>query len=140
MDLSTIRRNEQAEVEGVWFPIDKTTRLKIARAYTKKYGDLFKDKTRDYRFMMENEMLDEEISAEIMADIMSQCVLLDWEGLTINGEDIPYSQVKAYEILKDPVYRDFAKMVDSMSKDVQAYRDSQVDAAAKNSESTSDGT
>lgn len=140
MDLSKHRRDEKIEVEGKWFPIDNETSLLIARAYTKKYADLFREATRPYKFQLDNDMMDEEVSAEIMAGIMSKCVLLDWKGLRIDGSAVSYSQEKAYEILKDRQYRDFAKMVDSMSKDAASFRQQGMEENSKNLDSTSDGT
>ena len=140
MELQDYIRDEKLESEGVWFSIDSTTRIKVARAFTQKYGKVLRNEMKPYRYALDHGMLNEEKSSQIMAKVMAECVLMDWEGLTLNGEEVPYSTEKAYEILKDPQFRDFLRMVDEMSKDSAAFRESAMQEKAKNSVSTSDGS
>lgn len=46
--------------------------------------------------------IDQKELARIATECLIETVLLDWEGLGINGEPAPYSKAKARELLTNP--------------------------------------
>lgn len=62
----------------------------------------------------------------ILSEVLHEVVLLDWEGITDNGEPVPYSKELAEKWLTDPDYTSFqdavtwaALVVDRGSRDAQ---------------------
>lgn len=52
-----------------------------------------------------------EAALRVLRETLLEIVLLDWDGITENGEPVPYSKERAEELLTDPDYVSFADAV-----------------------------
>lgn len=95
MDLKKTLTDPKAEREGIWITLEDA-RLKVARMQNPAALAAFQEKTRLLRGK-----ISEEKQKEIMTEIMSAHILLDWENINIGGEPLPHSQENAFRILNE---------------------------------------
>lgn len=116
MDISKIRRNVKAITEGEWvgnIPGAGELRLKV-RGMTAP-------EVREFRSKLERSAPSEDRhpdgtlrsgkSMEILAETLIEKVLLDWDGLTDDGNPVKYSPALAREWLTNPEYEEFGDAV-----------------------------
>ena len=95
MDLKKTLTDPKAEREGIWITLEDA-RLKVARMQNPAALAAFQEKTR----LLRGKISDEK-QKELMTEIMSAHILLDWENLSIGGDPLPYSTENAFRILND---------------------------------------
>jgi len=126
LPLSKFRSNPVKSEEGVWIEYpEEGFALKIARMGNAKYTQEIVSMRRGKQIASP---LVEEISPSAVEAIqmkaMAKHILLDWRGITDdNGEEIPFSPEKAYEIISDPQYRDFYTLVQTLAADAKNFLD-----------------
>jgi len=100
-------RNTKSAEDGVWITqVMGDLDLLIASTDKVKY----------------KEMADEKFEKDIQNKALAKHILLGWRNLQINKEDIPYSEEKAYEILCNPEYIEFRKLVISLAEEEEVFR------------------
>lgn len=75
---------------------------------------------------------DEKESMRIATTLLVDTVLLDWSGLTEAGEPVPFTKEKAFELLSDPAYREFANGVSWAAQRVAKIFDDSIRTDVKN--------
>lgn len=125
------------ETEGVWESIGPDTKLLVARIGNPEFKQMYVKIPPAYKRMLKKDTLPEGKALEIMADIMSKTILLDWEGLSEGGKEIKYSQQKAKEIMMQ--YPQFMDAVTEIASDNELYRLSVREEAKGNLSSDSSG-
>jgi hypothetical protein len=121
MDVyTTYATDETAEVEGRWFPLSKTAKVLVARSGNSRYNAAFRKKLNDHEMDLgtgtpEADKLAEEILVEVMADT----ILLGWEGLKFQGQDVAYSKEQARTMLR---VKDFRKRVTVIADSLENFR------------------
>lgn len=117
------------ETEGTWRNLGKGARLLVARANNKAYAKLLaKSVERNQQALDADDDAANDLSDEIMIDVIAQTVLLGWEGISFKGADMPYSVENAKKLL---AVKDFRARVMGFSNDFEAYR-LKAEAAAGN--------
>jgi hypothetical protein len=117
MKISEFAANTENAVEGVWEDIDGL-RLLIARFNNPEYLKLIRKYAKP--LTRSRKQVKMETAEDIAIRAMSEAILLNWENLEDeDGEPIPYSQKKAYELLKE--HRDFYEMVLEISRDTERF-------------------
>ena len=134
MILADIAVDPAKEKGGVWIDIGDGGKLLIARYDNPNFVRLFNELRKPHMRLAQSGKLSEEKAAEILAEALSQAVLLDWRGIQLAaGEtDIPYSQKKAFEILKDPIYKQFRQIVIELATEESHFRQEQIEESSKN--------
>ena len=138
MDFNSFKTDLGREDGGVWVDLDATARVKIARTGNSRYRDLLRAKLKPHRRAIQAETLSDDIADRLLAEVMAETVLLDWEGLTENGAPVAYSTAKARALLSDPAFKDFREMIGQMAGDMELFREQEL-AAAENSPKSSAG-
>lgn len=124
MSLRITPVDDKKVEEGTWTTY-RGVRLKIARGNNPKFRALFMKLTKPYQKQLVNQnlaALDEETMKDIMARVMSETILLDWNNFSIDGKEVPYTKENAYALLyndsdcRDYV-REFADDVDNYLKE-----------------------
>jgi len=138
-DLSSIAINEELEVAGVWHDVGDGLRLKIARANNPRYVRLFNELVAPYRRMIQAGTLPDDKQAALTAEAVSKTILLDWEGMHIDGVATPYSQPLAKQILEQPRYTSFFTLVMTLAQDEAAYREREIQIDLGERRATSNG-
>lgn len=95
------------EIEGIWVPISDGARIKVARMNNPEFNKLFRKLSKPYMTALQTGTLSEDISEEIMLECYAKTVLVDWDGIEENGEQVPYSPEKAKEYLQIDTFRQF---------------------------------
>lgn len=95
--------------QGVWVPCWSGSRLKLAYSEGKRYKTKLAKLYRQHRLEIDDTNEESwELAQAITAQALAECVLLDWEGIVINGEERPYSKELAVQVLMNyPKLRDF---------------------------------
>jgi hypothetical protein len=77
--------------------------------------------------------LDPDESDRIVAILLRETALLDWEGITTpDGQPLPFSKEQANEYLTNPEFRDFFDGALWAANNVARQRREEVEALAKN--------
>lgn len=138
MDLNTIATSPKLEGEGVWKDVTDDFSIKIARLGNTSYSLAMQALTLK---PTNSSLVDERqsITDEELTVILASTVIVDWKGLTENGEVVPYSVKKATEILLDPRFKDLRRWVIRMASDATNYREEVIQEAVGKLQSIPDG-
>jgi hypothetical protein len=126
----------KAEVEGVWHTLRGGIRVRIARAGNPRASELtlkLIGEARERLRLPEGPLPGKEWD-QILARVVAEAILLDWENVTNEADEpIPYSVEEGMKALLDPALHDFAREIDQLSGNRQHYALKQEEAALKNS-------
>lgn len=138
MDLINFATDPTKEVEGARIEVDGETTLIIARYDNKAFRKLRSKLLEPYVTARGRKGATEEQAQEVLERCLGETVLLGWEGLMLDGEEVPYSKEKAIELMKDPRLVDFKEMVMYQSQLLENYRLEAFEEDLGNSETLSD--
>ncbi len=123
--LKAFSTDKELENSGVWVDIGDGTILCVARMYNDRYNELLRGAIQPHK---RKELTSDE-SIEIMIDVEARAILVGWEGVTENGEDVPYSVEKVKEYLR---LRDFRKKILEIANSMEAYKAQELEDGEKN--------
>lgn len=109
-DLSNTFINDSTAEQGVWVDFFENARLLIASTENPKYKAALAKQARANKIKLDGDPHPDTVrlTTRITCRAMADHILLNWEGLIVNGEEFPYSKVNAFEALsKSPMLRDF---------------------------------
>ena len=131
----------EAEVSGVRVALDETSGVIVARWGNPQHEKILQELKKPYKHILRvGGKIPEEAQEEITAKSIARGILKGWWGIEDdNGEEIPFSEEKALEILMDPTLRDFRNKVSYLAMESETYRAYALQEAAKNSKARSDG-
>lgn len=102
MELSNYKEDKTAIEDGRWFEIGsaKIKLRSLASEKSKTYRrDLEKKEFTKYR------LLKEEVPASVLESTLYRqlvdVIILDWEGIKLDGEEFPYTKENATKLLND---------------------------------------
>ncbi len=130
MDLTVFKTDSDLETGGVWVDLDDVSKIKVARSDNKNFTNKLTKLMTPYKNAIRSNTLSEDIADKIMLKCMSETILVDWEGITEEGEPLEYTPDNAYRILKS--YKDFRNLVSSISEDLTNYKISSDKDTEKN--------
>lgn len=137
MDIKKIKRDSNKISEGVWvsdIPEAGDLRLKVRGMTSPLVQSLMsrklravpkEDKGRDGSPKL-------EVVTRITSEVLFEAVLLDWDGLTEDGNPVKYSSALAKEWLTNPDYKEFADTVAWAARAVDAGEAEAVEAVEGN--------
>lgn len=99
----------KAEEEGVWVPLEDNGRIKVARQGNKRHAQFLTEAMAPYRSILgvPGAKLSDELATKISIEAMAKTILLDWDGIAQDGQELPYSVEAAISILTDaPEFRE----------------------------------
>ena len=112
--------DESAEVEGRWFPLNKTAKLLLARSGNTNFNAQLRAALAKNQIDLDAGGVDADNLAEgLIVDVMATTILLGWEGLEYKGRAVSYSPEMARTMLR---IKDFRKKVSGFSESMEAYR------------------
>lgn len=98
--------DEVAEVEGRWFPLDKKTKVLVARTGNPNYLKAIRQRMKDAQIDTEDQSDEnEKLVSDLVVETMAETILLGWKGLSMKGEDLPYSKANAIKVLSVKGFR-----------------------------------
>jgi len=132
MDLAEVKVDRKTQNEGVWVEHDMTTSFLIARMGNPKFKTRFNALMAPHQRKYEAGKLDMEMQGQIMARAVSETILLDWRGLTLDGKEIKYSKERAFEILSDATAEEFLALILEYAQDNERFRNEKLETSSKN--------
>lgn len=138
MEISSLKRNAAAAAEGRWvgdIPSMPGLRLRVrgltspaavASRRKKERQVERKDRERGGGFKP-------EVEQRITREVLHEAILLDWDGLTNEGQPVPYDPDFAGQLLLDPDFDAFAGAVTWAAAALDADNAEEADEQAGNS-------
>ena len=127
MDLNKkFKTDVDKEDNGTWLNIDTECRVLVARMNNPAYEEELKRLRAPYKQAIREGSMEDEIADRILATAMAKTILLNWEGLELDGKPYPYSYENCRELLLNRAYRQFRNLIVSMAADVENYRAKEV--------------
>lgn len=117
--LATFGTDEALEKDGKWFPLSKTAKVLVARSGNEHYVTTLRKKMQEAQIDLSTGEEAEKLAEEILLDVMSETILLGWEGITSGGKPVPYSREQARTYLR---VKDFRRKVAGFSENFEAFR------------------
>ena len=117
--------------EGVWMEHDGA-KFKIARFGNPKFTSYMETLFKPYKRQGASQAKTIELGAKALA----KYILLDWDGLKVNGVVVEYSYDKALELLSNPGADEFRDLISNLSQDEEQFREEQVTKTEKKSATT----
>ena len=137
MDLREYKTDPQLEEEGKEIQVDETTTITIARFNNPAFRRMQERISEPYQKAVGRGKITDETAGKILARCMAKHIIKGWKGLTLDGEDIPYSEEKCLELLLDPTLNDFKEQILLESQRIENYREERLEDDLKNLESGS---
>lgn len=121
MDVfNTYATNPKKEVEGVWRDAPGSGRVLVGRSGNRNYSRLLAALyERNQRELDAKTPEAEDLSDQIMIEVMAETVLLGWEGITFKGRAMTYSKENAKLLLG---VKDFRLFIVRLSNEIDGYR------------------
>lgn len=122
MKLSKIKKDTVAAESGVWInKVLDDLDVKICSAGNSKYLNILRQLMKPYQRSYKS--MDDSVFLEIQNKAIAKHILVDWRNLQDDeGNEIPYSEQKAYELLQDPENEEFRKLIVSLSEESEVFR------------------
>lgn len=115
MELNSITRDLAAIEQGAW--VDEIPEMGELRLKVRGLGNadhqrmMGKLTTAVPRAKKLNGRVDPVEMDRVIATCAHATLLLDWDGVTLNGEPVPYDKELAFRICMDPAKLDFVKAI-----------------------------
>lgn len=119
-------------VEGVWHEVGKGVRVKVARLSNPKAVAMRDRLLKPYAKLSRKGKLPDDVIEDVARKVMAEHVLVDWEGIELDGEPLPYSKENVIKVLADESLADFYDFVAELANDADSYREELDEAAAGN--------
>lgn len=132
MDLGKLRTDLNRESDGVWVEIGDGARIKVARIGNPRHAAMLRRLSAPYRRQINNSTLPDDVAFRISGEAMADAILLDWEGLELDGAPLLYSRQAAKDLLCNQQLKDFRSQVQAAAEDEEAFRQVVIEEAEKN--------
>jgi hypothetical protein len=112
--------DETAEVEGRWFPLDKKTKVLVARTGNANYLKAIRQRMKAAQIDTEDQSDDnEKLVTDLIIETMAETVLLGWKGMSMKGEELTYSKTNAMKAL---AVKGFRARISSIADKLESFR------------------
>ena len=135
MDLNKLRTDLNRESDGVWVDIGDGASIKVARIGNPRHSAILRKLSAPYRRQINAGTLPDDVAFRISGEAMANAILLDWKGLELDGATLVYSQKAAKDVLCNQQLKDFRSQVQAAAEDEEAFRQTVIEDAEKNSQS-----
>jgi hypothetical protein len=106
-------------------------RFLVAAAGNKNAEKAAKRLRRPHLAAIRTNMMSDELMLKLSCKIMGETILLDWEDIEINGQDVPYtSELGEKLLLSKPLFFEF---IATTARDHKLFQDEEEKATEKNS-------
>jgi hypothetical protein len=131
-DIRKIMTDKDKEVNGVWVEFAEGIKIKVARAGNFKYEQCRDALIEPHTAALRAGTLDKEIQDDILLKARARTILLDWNNIEEDGQEVPYSEAKAEEWFRNPELKDFYNFVVITSQSIDHYRKDLVEEGEGN--------
>lgn len=117
--------------QGAWLDMGRGARVKIGRNGSRRFRETVARLLKENAHRAVNGAFPEDVQEELTLRAVSEAIVLDWEGFTLNGEPLPYSPENAYRVLSNPRMEELRERWLNFSLDVSKFREQQLELDAK---------
>ena len=125
MDLNRYALDTDKANNGAWIKIDGGGEVLIARMHNRAFKQELKRLQAPYVLPSGKLEIDQEVLDELINKAMAKTILLNWRGITYQGEEFPYSAENSLKICTNPKFEQFKNLVVMLSSDLDNYREEQ---------------
>ena len=112
--------DESAELEGRWFPLDKTSKVLVARTGNANYLKAMRQRMKDAQVDIEDQSDENEaLVTDLVIETMAETILLGWKGLTMQKAPIDYSKANAMKLL---AVKGFRERISGIAGKLESFR------------------
>lgn len=135
MDLQEIELDLDAAEDGAWFPIGDDFRVRLAMWNNKAHAAFLREVGVKYGRRLANGKVPEEKAKSIMAE-QWKFLVLSWEGLTDQGEEVPYSHETLTRLAADKKYKAFFDRLENVCRTEENFRRQNIEELGETSPTT----
>ncbi len=129
MDLQKMfGTDKKLEEQGVWVEIDEKSKIKVARLGNLKFREFSRKLQNNAKIATKYKI--DDFNQNDLVKLLANTILLDWEGIELNGEVLPYSIENAIKILTE--FKDFTNLVVELANQMETFKNEDIDGAKKN--------
>jgi hypothetical protein len=131
-DLSKTRIDITKSNEGVWFSepvLFDDIEFLVGRQGSPRFAEFVQAEAQKPGGDKERDKKEERRHTDW---VFANTILLGWKNLQIDGEDVPYSVEKAFELLQNDEYVEFRLFVLTKAQSLASFRKEALAEAAKN--------
>jgi hypothetical protein len=141
VDLINLAVDPEKELDGAeCWPWEDDTMLIVARYNNPKFRNMQARLMEPYIRKMGRKGVTTEQAEAILVRCMAKTLLLGWDNLSLEGEEVEYTPEKALELLQDARLADFKEIVMLESQNMENYRLEALEEDLGNSETSLDTT
>ena len=118
------------EQEGVVHEMGDGLKMRIARIGNPKYQKRFQAISKPHRRAIRRGTLADEVAEKLLIQCLSETIVLGWEGLEENGEEVPYSLENCIRILT--AYPELRNYVNDIANELEGYQAEDDEEGAEN--------
>lgn len=122
--------NKSLEEAGAWVDIGDGAKLKIARGGNKKALKYSREVAKPHMAQITYGKLPDNVAEDLAIEVLAECILLGWEGITYDGKPLPFNKENALKLLKES--EDFRDMVARISNERKTFQQEIDEAVTKN--------
>jgi len=112
--------NEDLAQDGVWFNLGQGTKIKMAHAdeTNPRFAAALQRWARKHKVELQTGKMDEGDARKVMLDVFIECIILDWEGMNFDGEELQFSADNIRKVLGVPK---FFRMIQELAMKHEAF-------------------
>lgn len=115
--------DKKKELEGLWTDISmggEQMEIMLARRNNKNAMNYQRALLRKHEVVLKpNDDKANELFMKITYMVIARCVILDWKGVIIDGDIIPYSEEVCVQLLE---FQDFYNLIEEVSGGMEIFR------------------
>lgn len=112
--------DEVAEVEGRWFPLDKTTKVLVARTNNASYRKVLRRLMDDAQVdLSDTSDENEKLVDGLVLETMAETILLGWKNVSLKKEVLEYSKTNAMRVL---ALKGFRARISGIADKLESFR------------------
>lgn len=128
MDLKKTRIDSNLATDGVWVPLDDSTKLKIAKWLNDRHKKYLQNALDPYKRALQFGTMDEAVAERLEIEAIANAVLVGWKGLLDGGKLVEYSTKEAVRLLSDPELGWFRDFVREQAQELANFREKELEA------------
>ena len=133
MNILEFATNPDAEGDGVWVDAGGGLRLRLCRAKNARFKELAMKVMKPHMRMLQAGKLSVKEIEDLDKRVVAKTIIRGWQNMQDeDGNDIPYSQTKALELLRE--HPEFYEYVQDLASDAATFHVEVEEATAENSE------
>jgi len=118
------------EQEGVVHEMGEGLKMRIARIGNPNYQKRFQALSKPHRRAIRRGTLADEVAEKLLIQCLAETIVLGWEGLEENGEEVPYSLENCVRILTD--YPELRNYINDIANELEGYQAEDDEEATEN--------